>query len=62
MERVQWKNLLDGNQCKIFENVKSIKVHHVQLIAKLESYKKKPAVIAISDTWLSKNANLKGLE
>ena len=40
-------------------NVQSLKAHHDQLIAELESYKNKPTIIAITETWLSKNANLK---
>ena len=42
-------------------NIQSLKAHHEQLIAELESYKNKPTVIAITETWLSKNANLKVL-
>ena len=57
MERVQWKNnnLFDGI------NIQSLEAHHEQLIAELEAYKNKPTVIAITETWLSENANLKVL-
>ena len=40
-------------------NVQSLKAHHDQLIAELESCKTKPTVNAVTGTRLSKNANLK---
>ena len=42
-------------------NIQSLKAHHEQLIAELESYKTKRTVIAKTETWLSKTANLKVL-
>ena len=42
-------------------NVESLKAHHNQLIAELESYKSKPTVNAISEKKLSKNDILKVL-
>ena len=61
-EHQSWKEY--SEKIKIYLmgiNIKSLKAHHEQLIAELESYKNQPTVIAITETWLSKNANLKVL-
>ena len=42
-------------------NIQYLKAHHGQHIAELESFENKPTVIAITETLLSKNANLKVL-
>ena len=40
-------------------NVQSVEAHHDHLYTELESYKNKPTINAITETWLSKHANLK---